>query len=1297
MAPVKRRAVLLTAAAVAIAAVGVAVPAPVAVAAAAAGVVPGKAELTLAPGESGTVAAAVTTPAVAPDPDIVFLADTTGSMDPALANVRNALPSIIDEVRATQPSARFGVAEYKSQADGSRAFRVDAALTDDRNAAVNGAQQWLYNVGGGGGPQSDFLNAHYQLATGAVEFRPVGSRVVVWFGDARSADPSLGHTLSDTVNALRAGGIRVIAVPVVGTSAPGLDERGQATSLTNRTFGVLMPSQSAGGVATAILGGLSTLTVPVAPVPACDQQLTLTPDRPTRMVRSGGTASFTETVAVAPNTDPGTYRCTVDFQVSGTPVGITQTVTVRVPGTLPVLRISDVTVDEGDYGTSPATLTVTMDRPSTGRVTIDWATVAGTAGIYDFSGGSGTLTFEPGETSKQVTVDVIGDEGDEQDEWFTVHLSDPEGATIENADGVVTIRDDDETPVEIRISDTSVPEADEDTTGALTVSLNRPSDQTVTVYWQMAPGTASGTDYDNRSGSVVFGPGSTSAQLPVTIRGDDIEEPDETFSVHLFNPTGALIADADGVVTIVDDDGAGPAVRIGRASVAEGYAGTTPVTLTVVLDRPSTTPVPVQWTTEAYTANADDFVAASGTVTFEPGQVSAQITVQVRGDAVQEGDEWFLVHLSGANVVDLVGFVTITDDDADTGPHPTVPPPALRIGDVTVPEGNSGDTPATVTVALEPNSHQVSVHWTTDNGTATAPGDFTAGAGTLVFAPGETSKQITVPVTGESSFEDTETFAVHLSAPDNAEIADGIGVVTIANDDDEDSAAEIGVDDATVTESAGQAVVNVRLTSARDEAVTVRLATEPGSATDGCDYHGVDTTVTFEPGETLVSVPVEIVGDTDPEPAETFTAELSAPVGATIADPTAIVTIEDDDEAGDLPVVSVADGFAPENAGQVLFEVHLTKPASGDVTVHWTTEPGTATGADFDQVAGDVTFAPGETVLQVGVPLYDDDSYENDETFTLTLSSPVGATLGDAEAAGVIVDDDDYVGTPVVSVSDAAGPESGGPLGFEVRLSEAVPSEVTVDWTTTGGTAVAPYDYEASSGTVVFAPGQSTATVWVPLEDDSSTEPDETFTLSLSGASGAMVGDGEAVGTIVNDDYETVTGFTCSASAADVLGSSTATAGRDRCADDRKVAGHVRLGGGLLTVRVDGLTATTDAAQGGMSATAALRTTRISTVGLLIEIGETTSTAMVTCVAGPKGVSPALSGSSTMAWLKVNGRRMPIGTGPVRIPLEVGSLSLNSTVSGPDGLTQRAFDLRTPLGDVVVGSSSVGMTGNPCR
>jgi hypothetical protein len=120
-------------------------------------------------------------------------------------------------------------------------------------------------------------------------------------------------------------------------------------------------------------------------------------------------------------------------------------------------------------------------------------------------------------------------------------------------------------------------------------------------------------------------------------------------------------------------------------------------------------------------------------------------------------------------------MATIVDDD---------PPPAATIEDVTVKEGDSGTTPADFTVALNgPSGKPITIDWATKDGTATAGSDYTSGSGTLSFAPGETTKTITLPVLGDTATEPDETFTVELSNPVDVTLDRDGGVGTIKNDD----------------------------------------------------------------------------------------------------------------------------------------------------------------------------------------------------------------------------------------------------------------------------------------------------------------------------------------------------------------------------------------------------------------------------------------------------------------------------------------------------------------------------------
>ena len=265
--------------------------------------------------------------------------------------------------------------------------------------------------------------------------------------------------------------------------------------------------------------------------------------------------------------------------------------------------------------------------------------------------------------------------------------------------------------------------------------------------------------------------------------------------------------------------------------------------------------------------------------------------------------------------------------------------------------------------------------------------------------------------------------------------------------------------------------------------------------------------------------------DTTDEDDETLTLTLSSPSNASLpADPTATGTITDNDSP---PALSVADRSVTEGQ-DVVFAVTLTALSGKEVTVDYATSDGTATtatsapgGADYSSRSGTLTFAPGTRTMRVTVPTADDGTDEDDETLTLTLSNAANASLpADPTATGTIADNDN---APSLIVDEGSADE-GDAIGFAVRLSAQSGKTVTVDYATSDGSATtsasAPggADYTATSGTLSFAPGDTSMTVTVPTGDDTTDEDDETLTLTLSGAANAGIGTATATGTIDNDD-----------------------------------------------------------------------------------------------------------------------------------------------------------------------------------
>jgi len=231
-------------------------------------------------------------------------------------------------------------------------------------------------------------------------------------------------------------------------------------------------------------------------------------------------------------------------------------------------------------------------------------------------------------------------------------------------------------------------------------------------------------------------------------------------------------------------------------------------------------------------------------------------------------------------------------------------PATLSVGDAAVFEGNTGTQYAVVSVNLDaPARKTVSVNYATAYGTAVAGADYLATAGTLTFAPGQTSKTIRVPVIADRVPEPDKTFLVNLSGARGAKIAVAQGVVTILDDEPRISIGRAE----TVEGNSGTTALTftVSLSAAYDKAVTVTYATVDGmvssdgfvgAALAGEDYIATSGTLTFAPGETTKTITVEVLGDTTPEPHEQFYMVLSpASTNALIIQHTGGGVILDDD------------------------------------------------------------------------------------------------------------------------------------------------------------------------------------------------------------------------------------------------------------------------------------------------------------------------------------------------------------------------------------------------------------------
>jgi hypothetical protein len=449
-------------------------------------------------------------------------------------------------------------------------------------------------------------------------------------------------------------------------------------------------------------------------------------------------------------------------------------------------------------------------------------------------------------------------------------------------------------------------------------------------------------------------------------------------------------------------------LSINDVSITEGNSGAQAATFTVTLAGISSQNITVNYATANGTSNpataGSDYVATSGTLTFAAGQTSKTITVMVNGDTTIEANETFFVNLSSASaavITDSQGMGTIIDNDSGS---------RLNINDVTVQEGNSGTVSATFTVTLTSASAQtVTVTATTVNGTAKAPGDYTARNTSFSFAPGQTSRTLSVSVQGDLLDEANEVFYVLLSSPTNAAINRGRGVCTIT---DNDATPTLSIDDIIVKEyNSGQttAALRLKLSAPSGQAVKVSYATANSTATGGSDYGAVaPTVVAFNSGSLYAYARVLINGDLLPEANETFLVNLSSPQNAILTDNQAIGTILNDDSPPALTInnVSIAEG----NSGtkNLTFTVALSKASGQTVTVKYATADGIARStSDYVAKSGTLSFAPGTALTRtISITINGDTLFEGNETLFVLLSGAVNASIGTARGTGTITNDD---------------------------------------------------------------------------------------------------------------------------------------------------------------------------------------------------------------------------------------------------------------------------------------------------
>lgn len=322
------------------------------------------------------------------------------------------------------------------------------------------------------------------------------------------------------------------------------------------------------------------------------------------------------------------------------------------------------------------------------------------------------------------------------------------------------------------------------------VTRTNGSSGTVTVNYATTDVTAkTPLDYTPAAGTMVFNDGETSKSINIPIIDNSVPEGTHYFTITLSNPTGGAVLGNFTKAELSIQDNDYPSISINDVSQAEGNSGTTAFTFTVTSSDAITNNISLNYSTANGTATAgSDYQSKSGTVTIPAGQKTATLTILVQGNTAPEADKTFFVNLADPGEVVIVkgkGTGTILNDDG-------VAPASLQfvqanysvnedLGALTLIVSRTGDT-----------SSAASVDYTSADGTATQKADYEYAAGSLTFAPGETSKTITLLLNEDAIVEGNENFTVSLSNPAGATLgAQNLAVVSIVDDVPESSTNSI--------------------------------------------------------------------------------------------------------------------------------------------------------------------------------------------------------------------------------------------------------------------------------------------------------------------------------------------------------------------------------------------------------------------------------------------------------------------------------------------------------------------------
>ncbi len=768
---------------------------------------------------------------------------------------------------------------------------------------------------------------------------------------------------------------------------------------------------------------------------------------------------------------------------------------------LPTLSITGSSVIES---AGSLKFTVFLSVPIIKDVSFDYQTLSGSASATsDYTSAFGTTSIPAGSKEISILIDISDDTLVEADETFDLVITNPANATIDKnrASATATIEIDD--LPRLSIAGNSVIESAGSIKFLVTLSEPFPGNIVAFDYYTVQGSAIARLDYTHSFASASIKADSTSVSIPISIIDDVLVEADESFDVIIAQPINATIstARATGIIEFQDL----PSLSVVGSSVIESEGS---LRFRVFLSVPIIKDVSFDYQTLSGSASADyDYTSAFDTTSIPAGSKEISIFIDLIDDALIEDDETFDLVITNPDNATIDknrarATATIKIDDL----------PTLSIAGSSVIE-SAESIKFLVTLSVPFPGNIVSFDYETIEGSAKNILDYTYSFARASIPAGDTTTAIAIVIRNDSLIEEAETFDLVISNPSNATIdknrARATGRIEI------DDLPSLSITGSSVVESAGTLLFTVSLSAPFSSTdVSFDYETIAGSASAGSDYLSTSGRATIKAGSSTVEIPITISDDVVNEGDEVFSLKLSNPVNATISKASALGIIE-----GEIASLFIADAAAFESELELRFVVTLSNSDSQEaISFSYRTIAGSATqGEDYTGVAlTTVTIPAGATTADIVIPITDDMTVEDDETFDVEINTPsTEVRFSKKRATGTIKIED----LPILSIANVTTLENAGSLQFIASLSEPFPGHlVSFDYKTLDGSASAGLDYSYLLTTANIYSGDTTAFINIIILDDDLVEDEETFDIIISNLANATIDQLKATATIKIDE-----------------------------------------------------------------------------------------------------------------------------------------------------------------------------------